>query len=287
MATSWASLRGGTCVLRDSWPFGIKFRALSRELAAASPLELSRFHAELCQSCCASWEPKSLPWLKRLALSPSGSVHQHQREEEPCFQHAEPGAPAEGILHHLLKQRRSRCTGLTRDGPGWAGTPICSLPPAEWTALLPEESLAAVCLIPKAFVSMGLWLRRGGRPTEEEEAILYGARGVGGCFREAAVGDALRSLREDVLGAFVAEAGRAHDQKIKSLRLCEAVLGGGCSSVLQEGSPSPDSSLDQPSLLHRRSDPLPSCWEMWGDVKRIPGRAGPGHCWFRMSESVA
>lgn len=49
----------------------------------------------------------------------------------------------------------------------------------------------------------------------EEEAILYGARGVGSCFCEAAMGDSLRSLREDVLEAFVAEVRRAHNQNNK------------------------------------------------------------------------
>lgn len=50
---------------------------------------------------------------------------------------------------------------------------------------------------------------------EEEEAILYRARGVGSCFCEAAMGDSFHSLREDVLEAFVAEVGRAHNQNNK------------------------------------------------------------------------
>lgn len=50
---------------------------------------------------------------------------------------------------------------------------------------------------------------------EEEEAILYSARGVGSCFCEAAMGDSLCSLREDELEAFVAEVRRAHNQKNK------------------------------------------------------------------------
>lgn len=111
-----------------------------------------QLHAEhggqQCQNHQAHKEPARVPRLKHLVLFLSGSVHQHQREEEPCFQHAEPGAAAEGILHDLLKRGRCRCAGaeqrrarvgratpalrplappscLPRDWVSFRGTPRC------------------------------------------------------------------------------------------------------------------------------------------------------------------
>lgn len=94
--------------------------SLSTELLRAVPA-CRTAHAEhrgqQCQRCRTHREPRRVPQLNHLVLSLSGAVHQHQCEEEPCFQHAEPGAPAEGILYDLLKQGSSSCAGLTRDGP--------------------------------------------------------------------------------------------------------------------------------------------------------------------------
>lgn len=74
-----------------------------------------QLHAEhggqQCQNYQAHEEPGRVPWLKYLILFLSGSFHQHQCEEEPCFQHAEPGTAAEGILHDLLKRGHCRCAG--------------------------------------------------------------------------------------------------------------------------------------------------------------------------------
>lgn len=86
-----------------------------------------QLHAEhggqLCQSYQAHEEPGRGLWLKHLVLFLSGSLHQHQREEEPCFQHAEPGAAAEGILHDLLKRGRCRSAGGAEMGPRGQGHP--------------------------------------------------------------------------------------------------------------------------------------------------------------------
>lgn len=72
----------------------------------------------------------------------------------------------------LLRRAAQRRACLGRDTPDLQPVAPC-LPPAEGTAFVLGESLAAVCLIPKACVSTGLRLRRGdGHVEEEEEAIL-------------------------------------------------------------------------------------------------------------------
>lgn len=96
-------------------------------------VNVKQLHAERggqqCQNYQAHEEPGGVPWLKHLVLFLSGSLHQHQCEEEPCFQHVEPGAAAEGILHDLLKRGRCRCAGWAESGPCAGTLQLCSRSP--------------------------------------------------------------------------------------------------------------------------------------------------------------
>lgn len=97
---------------------------------------------------------------------------------------------------------------MGRDTPALQPVAPCLLP-VEGTVFLLGERLAAVCLIPKECVSTELGLRRD--DWHVEEAIFYGATGVGSRSCDVAMGDSLHSLREDALETFVAELGRAHN----------------------------------------------------------------------------
>lgn len=153
---------------------------LSRELLRAVPARrtvCAEHRGQQCQRCCTHREPRRVPQLNHLVLSLSGAVHQHQREEEPCFQHAEPGAPAEGILHHLLKQGSGSCAGLTGDGPvsrGHRGSAADRPSPFTCrTDCISSRGEPCCCVFdPKGVCFNRTVAERGDRRAEEEEEAI-------------------------------------------------------------------------------------------------------------------